>query len=70
MNVQFQHVISAITGLTGLAILNAIVAGERDPAVLTKLRDPRINLKTAVGDPLSPFRHLAARSYNEISCHR
>ncbi len=31
MNVQFQHVISDITGLTGLAILDAIVAGERDP---------------------------------------
>ena len=42
MNVQFQHVISDITGLTGLAILDAIVAGERDPAVLAKLRDPRI----------------------------
>src|SRR5215471_21543989 len=42
MNVQFQHVLSDITGLTGLAILDAIVAGERDPAVLAKLRDPRI----------------------------
>ena len=42
MNVQFQHVISDITGLTGLAILDAILAGERDPAVLAKLRDPRI----------------------------
>jgi transposase len=42
MNVQFQHVISDITGWTGLAILDAIVAGERDPAVLAKLRDPRI----------------------------
>ncbi|MEO5937169.1 MAG: IS110 family transposase [Terriglobales bacterium] len=42
MNVQFQHVISDITGLTGLAILDAIVAGERDPAVLAKLRDARI----------------------------
>ena len=42
MNVQFQHVISDITGLTGLAILDAIVAGERDPAVLAKQRDPRI----------------------------
>jgi transposase len=41
-NVQFQHVISDIRGLTGLAILDAIVAGERDPAVLAKLRDPRI----------------------------
>jgi transposase len=40
--VQFHHAISDITGLTGLAILDAIVAGERDPAVLAKLRDPRI----------------------------
>ena len=42
MNVQFQHVISDLTGLTGLAILDAIVGGERDPAALAKLRDPRI----------------------------
>ena len=42
MNVQFQHVINDITGLTGMAILDAILAGERDPAVLAKLRDPRI----------------------------
>ncbi len=42
MNVQFQHVISDITGLTGLAILDAIVAGERDAVKLAKLRDPRI----------------------------
>jgi transposase len=42
MNVQFQHVISDLTGLTGLAILDAILAGERDPAVLAKLRDPHI----------------------------
>ena len=42
MNVQLQHVISDLAGLTGLAILDAIVAGERDPAVLAKLRDPRM----------------------------
>ncbi len=42
MNVQFQHVINDITGLTGLAILDAILAGERDAAVLAELRDPRI----------------------------
>ena len=42
MNVQFQHVISDLTGLTGLAILDAIVAGERNPEVLAGLRDPRI----------------------------
>jgi hypothetical protein len=42
MNVQIQHVISDITGLTGLAILDAILAGQRDPAALAKLRDPHI----------------------------
>jgi transposase len=42
MNVQIQHVISDITGLTGLAIVDALLAGERDPAALAQLRDPRI----------------------------
>lgn len=42
MNLQIQHVISDITGTTGLAILDAILAGERNPAELAKLRDPRI----------------------------
>ncbi len=42
MNVQIQHVISDITGLTGLAIVDAILGGERDPATLAKLRDPHI----------------------------
>lgn len=38
MNFQIQHVISDITGVTGLAIVDAILAGERDPAKLAKLR--------------------------------
>jgi transposase len=42
MNVQLHHVISDITGKTGLLILNAILAGERDPATLAELRDRRI----------------------------
>jgi transposase len=42
MNVQIQHVISDITGLTGLAILDAMLEGQRDPAALAKLRDPHI----------------------------
>jgi len=44
MNVQIQHVISDITGWTGLAIVDAILGGERDPAALAKLRDPRIKV--------------------------
>jgi hypothetical protein len=42
MNLQIQHVISDITGTTGLAIVDAILNGERDPAALAQLRDPRI----------------------------
>lgn len=42
MNVQFQHLISDITGVTGLAVIDAILEGERDPAVLAGLRDPRV----------------------------
>jgi hypothetical protein len=48
MNVQFQHVISDITGLTGLAVLDAIVGGERDPGKLARLRDPRIKASKEV----------------------
>jgi transposase len=42
MNLQIHHVISDLTGFTGMAIVDAIVAGERDPVVLAKMRDPRI----------------------------
>ena len=42
MNLQLHHVISDITGVTGLAIVDSILAGERDPKVLAKLRNHRI----------------------------
>ena len=42
MNLQIHHVISDITGVTGLAIVDAILAGERDPATLMRLRDSHI----------------------------
>jgi transposase len=41
MNVLLHHVVSDITGLPGLRIIRAIVAGERDPQVLAAHRDPR-----------------------------
>lgn len=40
MNVQLGVVLTDIMGATGQAILRAIVAGERDPVVLAKLRNP------------------------------
>ena len=42
MNLQIHHVLSDITGVTGLAILDAILDGVRDPKVLAKLRDVRV----------------------------
>ena len=41
MNLKLQHVVSDMTGVTGLAIIKAILAGERDPRTLAHLRDPR-----------------------------
>nr|WP_309500939.1 transposase [Bradyrhizobium arachidis] len=41
MNVQLHHVVTDITGVTGLRIIRAILAGERNPAVLARMRDRR-----------------------------
>jgi transposase len=41
MNVQLHTVLSDVTGVTGLAILREIVAGERDPVRLARHRDYR-----------------------------
>jgi len=41
MNVQLHHAVTDITGETGLAILDAIVAGEGDPEALVRLRHCR-----------------------------
>ncbi len=47
MNLHLHHVISDITGQTGLAILDAILAGEREPQKLAKLRDRRVKSRPA-----------------------
>ncbi len=41
MNIKLQHVVSDITGKTGMDIIQAIIAGERRPERLAKLRDYR-----------------------------
>lgn len=41
MNIQLTQVLADITGVTGLAILRAIVAGERNAHKLARLRDRR-----------------------------
>jgi transposase len=41
MNAQLTQVLTDISGVTGLAIIRAIVAGERDPVQLARFREPR-----------------------------
>jgi transposase len=41
MNVKLTEVVSDITGVTGMSIIEAILKGERDPIKLAKLRDGR-----------------------------
>ena len=48
MNLQLHHVVSDITGATGMRIIRAIIAGERDPAVLASMRDTRCHSSAEV----------------------
>jgi hypothetical protein len=41
MNIQLSQALSDVTGVTGLAIIRAIVAGERNPHKLAELRNYR-----------------------------
>jgi hypothetical protein len=42
MNLQVHRVLTEITGLSGLRILDAILAGERDPLTLARLCHKRV----------------------------
>jgi len=46
MGVHLYVVLGDITGVTGLAIIDAILSGQRDPEELVKLRDYRIRRST------------------------
>jgi transposase len=47
MNVQVHRAVTDLTGMTGLAIVRAIVEGERDPFKLATHRDPRCHKSEA-----------------------
>jgi hypothetical protein len=47
MNIQLTEVLTDVMGLTGQAIIRAIVAGERDPKVLARHRNGRIKASEA-----------------------
>src|SRR5438477_11523950 len=48
MNLQLHHVISDITGVTGIRIIRAIIAGERNHKTLARMRDERIHADEAM----------------------
>src|SRR5215469_6959852 len=54
MNVRVHRAVSDIDGVTGMAIVRAIVEGERDARKLAKLRDPRCRKsEQAIAEQLS-----------------
>jgi transposase len=42
MNIQLANVLSDVSGMTGQAIIKAVLADERDPHELAAFRDPRV----------------------------
>ncbi len=48
MNIKLQHVISDITGKSGMAIIEAMISGERRPEHLVQLLDGRIKASKEV----------------------
>ena len=47
MNIKLHHVIDDLTGVTGQAIVEASLSGQRDPVQLARLRDKRIQAAEA-----------------------
>jgi len=72
MNIQLHHVVSDITGVTGMRIVRAIVAGERSPQVLARHRDPRCHHVPRSSSPTYTHpiaRMTEGRSYLEDLAH-
>ena len=69
MNVQLGHVLSDITGASGLAIIEAIISGERDPVVLAGLAHKQVKssreeiAKALVGDWRQEHLYCLAQAY-------
>lgn len=71
MNVQVHHVLSDITGVTGMAILRAIVSGNHDPEKLAAFRDVRCKasvetVKAALTGHYRPEHLFALRQALEL----
>ena len=71
MNVQLHHAVTDITGVTGMRIIRAIVAGERSPEVLAAHRDVRCaasdaTLRAALTGHYRPEHVFALRQALEL----
>src|SRR5262245_11331947 len=71
MNVQLHHVVSDITGMTGMKIGRAIGAGNHDPATLASYRDSRCKasvdtIKEALTGHYRPEHVFALRQALEL----
>ena len=78
MNIKLHDVISDITGQTGIAIITAILSGERNPKTLASLRHSRIkaNEKTIIKSLEGNWRaegifclDIAYKRYKELEQH-
>jgi transposase len=71
MNIKLHHVIDDLTGVTGQAIVNAILNGQRDPVQLAQLRDKRIQAPEATiakaleGDWRKEHLFVLAKAYTQ-----
>jgi len=69
MNLQLAQVLSDVTGVSGLAIIGAILQGERDPVKLAKLADCRVRAtpaaiqKALVGDYRKEHLFVLAQAF-------
>ena len=48
MNIQLSHVLSDLSGVSGMKIVQAILDGERDPRALAALADPQVKASQEV----------------------
>lgn len=48
MNIQLSNVLSDLSGVSGMAIVQAILDGERGPSKLAALADPQVKASRAV----------------------
>jgi transposase len=71
MNIKLHHVIDDLTGVTGQAIVAAILGGQRDPVQLAQLRDKRIQAPEATiakaleGDWRKEHLFVLAKAYTQ-----